>query len=49
MKFSSKKRIAILIVYVDDITLTGDYEDEIIKLRELLNLRSMILAPSDTS
>ena len=36
MKFSSKKRIAILIVYVDDITLTGDYEDEIIKLRELL-------------
>ena len=36
VKFSFEKKIAILIMYVDDIILTGDYEEEIIKLKELL-------------
>ena len=36
MKFSYEKKIAILIVYIDDIIFTGDYEEEIIKLKELL-------------
>lgn len=36
MKFSPRGRIAILIVYVDDIILTGDDSEEIIKLKRLL-------------
>ena len=36
VKFSFEKKIAILIVYFDDIILTGDYEEEIVKLRKLL-------------
>ena len=36
IKHSTKGKLAILIVYVDDIILTGDYEDELIKLKTLL-------------
>lgn len=36
VKFSSKKKIAILIVYIDDKTLTGDYEEEISSLKKAL-------------
>jgi phosphoenolpyruvate carboxylase len=35
VKFSLEKKIAILIVYVDDIILTGDYE-ELVRLKKLL-------------
>jgi hypothetical protein len=39
----------ILIVYVDDIMLIGDYGDELVKLKILLaNLRSKTLGTSDT-
>uniref|UniRef100_A0A803QI12 Uncharacterized protein n=1 Tax=Cannabis sativa TaxID=3483 RepID=A0A803QI12_CANSA len=37
VKFSSDKRIAILIVYVDDIILTGDYKEEMERLKEFLS------------
>ena len=36
IKHSTKGKLAILIVYVDDIILIGDYEDELIKLKTLL-------------
>ena len=36
LKFSSEKKIVILIVYVDDIILTGDYGDELLSLKKLL-------------
>lgn len=36
IKHSTKGKLEILIVYVDDIILTGDYEDELIKLKTLL-------------
>ena len=36
IKHSTKGKWVILIVYVDDIILTGDYEDELIKLKTLL-------------
>lgn len=36
VKHSSERKIAILIVYVDDIILTGDNEDELFKLETLL-------------
>ena len=29
VKFSAKEKVAILIVYVDDIILTGDFEEEL--------------------
>jgi phosphoenolpyruvate carboxylase len=35
VKFSLEKKIAILIVYVDDIILIGDYE-ELVRLKKLL-------------
>jgi hypothetical protein len=35
VKFSLEKKIAILIVYVDDIILTGDYK-ELVRLKKLL-------------
>ena len=34
MKFSSEKKIAIHIVYVDDIILTGDYEEELLGMKK---------------
>ena len=36
MKFSSKKKIVVIIVYVDDIILTGDYGDELLRLKKLI-------------
>ncbi len=33
VKFSPEKKIAVLIVYVDDIILTGDYEEELVRLK----------------
>ena len=36
VKFSSEKKIDVLIVYVDDIILTGDYGDELLRLKKLL-------------
>jgi len=36
VKTSPEKEIAILIVYVDDIILTGDYEEELVRLKKLL-------------
>lgn len=36
VKHSPERRVAILIVYVDDIILTGDYEQEINILKDLL-------------
>ena len=36
IKHSNKGKLEILIVYVDDIILIGDYEDELIKLKTLL-------------
>jgi phosphoenolpyruvate carboxylase len=35
VKFSLEKKIAILIIYVDDIILIGDYE-ELVRLKKLL-------------
>ena len=37
VRFSSDKRIAILIVYVDDIILTGDYKEEMERLKDFLS------------
>lgn len=37
VRFSSDKRISILIVYVDDIILTGDYVEEIERLKHFLS------------
>jgi hypothetical protein len=49
IKSSPKNKKAILIVYVDDIMLIGDYGDELVKLKKLLaNLRSKTLGTSDT-
>jgi len=36
VKTSPEKEIAILIVYVDDFILTGDYEEELVRLKKLL-------------
>ncbi|RVW92733.1 Retrovirus-related Pol polyprotein from transposon RE1 [Vitis vinifera] len=36
VKFSSEKKIAVLIVYVDDIILTGDYEEELLGMKKQL-------------
>ena len=36
VKFSSKKKIVVLIVYVDDIILTGDYEEELSGMKKHL-------------
>ncbi|KAH9717292.1 retrovirus-related pol polyprotein from transposon RE1 [Citrus sinensis] len=36
VKFSTKKKIAVLIVYVDDIILTGDFEEELQFLKHRL-------------
>jgi len=36
VKTSPEKEIAILIVYVDDIILTGDYKEELVRLKKLL-------------
>ena len=36
VKFSSEKKIAVLIVYVDDIILTGDYEEELLGMKKHL-------------
>ena len=36
VKFSSKKKIVVLIVYVDDIILTGDYEEELLGMKKHL-------------
>jgi len=36
VKTSPEKEIAILIVYVDDIILTRDYEEELVRLKKLL-------------
>lgn len=37
VKLSSDKRIAILIVYVDDIILTGNYKEELARLKSFLS------------
>lgn len=37
VKLSSDKRIAILIVYVDDIILTGNYREELERLKSFLS------------
>ena len=36
MKFSSEKKIAVLIVYVDDIILTSDYKEELSGMKKHL-------------
>lgn len=36
IKFLSKKKVAILIVYVDDIILTSDYEEELVEMKKHL-------------
>jgi hypothetical protein len=36
VKTSPEKEIAILIVYVDDIILSGDYKEELVRLKKLL-------------
>ena len=36
VKTSTEKKIAILIVYVDDIILTWDYVEELVRLKKLL-------------
>ena len=36
MKFSIDKKIALLTVYVDDIILIGDYEEDLLRLKKLL-------------
>lgn len=36
VKYSAEWKLVILIVYVDDIILIGDYEDELIKIKTLL-------------
>ena len=36
VKTSPEKKIAILIVYVDDIILTRDYEEKLVRLKKLL-------------
>ena len=36
-KFSMDGKIAILIVYVDDIIVTGDFAEEIIRLKDILS------------
>ena len=35
VKRSLENKLAILIVYVDDIILTGDYEEELLKINDL--------------
>lgn len=36
VKWSLENKIAILIVYVDDIILTGEYEDELLRIKKSL-------------
>ena len=36
VKFSPEKKVAILIVYIDDIILTGNYEDELTRMKKSL-------------
>lgn len=36
VKFSPERKIAVPIVYVDDIILTGDCEEELLRMKKLL-------------
>ena len=36
VKFSSEKKIVVLIIYVDDVILIGDYGDELLRLKKLI-------------
>ena len=36
VKFSDERKIAILIVHIDDIILTDDYEKKLLRLKKLL-------------
>ena len=37
MKFANNGMVAILIVYVDNIVVTGDFKEEILRVRDVLS------------